>query len=92
MSTMKKQHTRGEVLSVKASAVEKDMIIRAAQKLGITYSEFVRVVSIGACRKLGIEQAESARPEDVRRRKPPRKPSPTDASGVSDQVMEQSPS
>lgn len=83
------KRTRGEVLSVKASAIEKDMIIRAAATLGITYSEFVRAVAMGACRKLGIEEDSLVTPDDVRRRPggprrapredAPRRDSPVDA-------------
>jgi hypothetical protein len=61
---------RTEVLSVKASPVEKDMIIRASAKYGMPYSEFVRIMAISACRSAGIEEADDVTSDDVRRRRP----------------------
>ena len=51
-------HARTEVLSVKVSAVEKYMILHAAHKIEISPSEFVRRVSMGASRNLGVKEPE----------------------------------
>lgn len=47
---------RDALLSVKASPVEKWMIIQAAKRYGMTYSEFVRTVAVSTARQIGIEE------------------------------------
>lgn len=70
----KTSQTRTEVLSVKSSVSEKDMILRAAARYKMPYSEFVRMVAIAACRNMGIEEAENVTSEDVRKRRVRRVP------------------
>jgi len=53
-------HKRDEVLSVKTSTEEKAMIIMAAKKYGMTYSDFVRQMALGACANAGIGPADVA--------------------------------
>lgn len=65
---------RDQVLSVKASKVEKDMIVRAAKQYRMSYSEFIRLIAIGACRKAGIEERQNIEEKDVRRRRIPVQP------------------
>jgi len=65
---------RSEVLSVKASVAEKDMIVRAAARYRMPYSEFVRYVALGACRNMGIEERPNVEQKDVRRRRVPASP------------------
>ena len=75
---------RSEVLSVKTSVPEKDMILRAARLYEMPYSEFIRMVSLTVCRNMGIEEAEGVTTQDVRRRRPRREPGLTDGSRAQD--------
>jgi hypothetical protein len=75
---------RTEVLSVKTSVPEKDMILRAAKLYDMPYSEFIRMVSLTVCRNMGIEEAEGLTTQDVRRRRPRRKPDPVDGARARD--------
>lgn len=71
-------HKRTEVLSVKSSVPEKGMILKAAALYGIPYSEFMRMVSLTACRNLGITEEPGLTTDDVRRRRPRAKRVPPD--------------
>lgn len=57
-------HARTEMLSVKVSPVEKYLIVHAARKMGISPSEFVRRVAVGASRNLGIKEPEVAQAQE----------------------------
>lgn len=47
---------RSELLSIKVTPAEKARVLRAAKKMNLRgYSEFVRLVALGACSNLGIE-------------------------------------
>lgn len=61
---------RTEVLSVKTSVPEKDMILRAAKIYKMPYSEFIRMVSLTVCRNMGLQEVSGLTTEDVRRPRP----------------------
>lgn len=58
-------HNRNEVLSVKASVAEKWVIIKAAQRYRMSYSEFIRYVTLQAIATMDIQAPDGVTRSDV---------------------------